>query len=135
LKRDAENPSRAYPLFARLQAALADGWVGTVLNKTDPLSTTEAGALCSLLLVKRDAAAWERLQHHAQAGPILAHPALQRLVRDRDWLREASFSNYVQMLCLPEVQQALRDPVLVQHLQSLPVEDAARQAMKGYFSW
>ncbi len=117
------------PLFARAQLVLTTGTVGGWLDRTDPLSSTEASALCSLLLIRRDEDAWPRLLHDPAAGPILRHPTLQRLVRDHDWLRPASFRNYARLLTLPEVTAALKDPALTAKLRALDVESSARHAI------
>ncbi len=117
------------PLFARLQRTLTTGQIGGLLNKTDPFSTAEAGTLCSLLLIRRDDDSWVRLLRDPLAGPIMHHPALVRLVRDKDWLRTASLANYAELLTLPEVSEALKDSALVEQLRALPVEVVARHAL------
>jgi len=129
IRSDGASLQQKSPLFARVQQTLTTGPVGSWLDKTDPLSSTEGSALCSLLLIRRDADAWARLLADPNAGPILRHPALQRLVRDHDWLLPASFQNYARLLTLPEVSAALKDPALIAKLRALDVESAARHSI------
>ena len=129
IRGDQPSLQAAYPLFARLQQSLTTGWIGNLLNRTDPLNSTEAGALCSLLLIQRDPDSWERLHHLPAAQPILRHPAVQRLVRDKDWNKPASFQSYAELLTLPDLSAALKDPELLDRLQKINVEQLAREAI------
>lgn len=126
-----ENPSlqESSPLFARLQQILNTGWAGNILNRTDPVSSNEAGALCSLLLIQRDPESWARLHRDPSAAPILRHPAVNRLIKDKDWSKPASYQNYAELITLPELAVALKDPALVEQLQKIDIEKVARHAM------
>lgn len=128
IRAEQQSLNEEYPLFAQLQSALATGWRGTILNKTDPVSSTEAGALCSLLLVQRDPESWQRLRHDPQVRPILDHPEVQRLLRDKDWSKPASFRNYAELITLPEMTRVLKDQALVEKLRKINVEAIARNA-------
>ncbi len=128
LINDKQSLLETVPYFARLQQSLTTGWVGNLLNRSDPVSSTEAGALGSLLLVQRDADSWQRLHQDPACAAILRHPSVQRLVRDKDWTKPASFQNYAELLTLPEMTQALKDPALVEQLRKLNVEMKIRAA-------
>jgi hypothetical protein len=116
------------PLLVQLQKSLTKDWVGAALNQTDPISSTEAGALCSLLLVQRDHDSWMRLRQDPDCAQILKHPSVQRLVQDKDWSKPASFQNYAQLLMLPELNEALKDKVLADQLRKINVEQKVRNA-------
>jgi hypothetical protein len=81
------------------------------------------------LLLRRDEESWGRLRQDYQAGPILNHPSLKRLMNDKDWLRTASYANYARLMTLPEVSAALKDSTLVERLRAINVERAAREAI------
>ena len=129
IRADKTSLLQDSPLFARLQHSLTTGWMGNVLNRTDPVSSTEASALCSLLLIQRDADSWQRLHRDPQARAILQHPAVQRLMRDKDWSKPASFQSYAELITLPDLATALKDPALVAQLQKINIEQTARQAI------
>jgi hypothetical protein len=129
IRAEKNSLQQSSPLFARLQQSLTTGWVGNMLNRTDPVSSTEAGALCSLLLIQRDEESWGRLHRDPAALPILRHPAVVRLVRDKDWNKPASYQNYAELITLPELAVALKDQQLVAMLQKLDLEKTARHAL------
>jgi hypothetical protein len=128
LREDKKSLMETLPLFARLQQTLTNGWAGNVLNRTDPVASTEAGALCSLLLVQRDSDSWQRLHQDPACAAILRNPAVTRLVRDKDWTKPASFQNYAELLTLPEMSTALKDGALVEQLRKINVEQKIREA-------
>lgn len=129
IRDEKQSLPQSSPLFARLQQSISSGWVGNLYNRTDPISSTEASALCSLLLIQRDAESWQRLHQDPNAAVILSHPAVKRLKDDKDWRQPASFKNYAALITLPDLAAALKDPVLVENLQHIDVEAVARHAM------
>ena len=129
IRADKTSLLQDSPLFARLQHSLTTGWIGNILNRTDPISSTEASALCSLLLIQRDPDSWQRLHRDPNARAIIQHPAVQHLLRDKDWTKPASFQNYAELITLPDLTTALKDPALVAQLQKINIEQTARQAI------
>ncbi len=128
LRADKRSLFETLPLFAQLQHSLTTGTVGGLLNHTDPIASTEAGALCSLLLMQRDADSWQRLHTDPAAAAILRHPTVQRLIHDKDWTKPASYQSYAQLLTLPELHTALQDGKLAAQLRALNVEQQVRAA-------
>jgi hypothetical protein len=68
--------------------------------------------LASLLVLRHNPVVWDRALRHPQAAVLLQSGAVQRLLRDSDVGNALSFSDYTRLLTLPEMAEALRDPVL-----------------------
>jgi hypothetical protein len=99
-------------LLPRVSHSLSTGTVGDLLNRMDPLSTGQTVPLASLLVLRHNPAVWERALRHPEAAPLVQHWAVQRLLRDNEVAHALSFSDYTRLLALPEMGEALREPVL-----------------------
>jgi hypothetical protein len=99
-------------LLPRVSHSLSTGTVGDLLNRLDPLATGQTVPLASLLVLRHNPVVWDRALRHPQAAVLLQSGAVQRLLRDSDVGNALSFSDYTRLLTLPEMAEALRDPVL-----------------------
>ena len=118
-------------LLPRMSHSLSTGPVGDVLNRLDPLSTGQTVPLASLLVLRHSEVAWERALRHPEAAPLVQHWAVQRLLRDSDVAHALSFSDYTRLLMLPEMAEALREPVLRAALLDADLPDVLAACITG----
>ena len=124
-------PAETAGLLPRLQQGLSTGSLGSLLNRLDPLDTRRTTALASLLVLRHGEEAWRRALRHPQAGPLVLHPAVQKLLRDHDVTRALSFSDYTQLLTLPELTEALQDTGLSDALAGADLPALLRACITG----
>lgn len=118
-------------LLARLNRSLNQGVLGSILNRIDPVSSREAGALGSILALSHGETAWRRLASDPGAGPILQIESFRRLRNDREVIHALSFSHYSQLLALPEMNAALNDKPLREALLSLDLDSVISTSISG----
>jgi hypothetical protein len=121
-------------LFGRLSLSLGQGVLGDIMNRTDPMSSKEAGALASLLVLQVNQPVWERTWRHPKAGPIIMMPAFRRLRDDKDVEHAISFAHYSRLLALPELRTALGDQPLREAVLNLDMETVLRDVITGRLS-
>ena len=128
------EPLENSDLFARLSNSLSKGVLGSILNRTDPMSSREASAACSLLVLQRNAHVWERARIHPSAGPVILQPPFLRLRNDNDVRYALSFSHYSRLLALPEMDAALNDHALREAVLNLDLDTVLQEVITGRLS-
>lgn len=103
------------PLSVRVSRNLSSGWLGNVLDRTDPLDSRHAGTLCAMVYLHSwaetyDKATLARLHAQPAARALLAHPAVKGLTNDSDVLAAMSFSRFSELVSLGEISRVLDQP-------------------------
>jgi len=125
------KPLEGGDLFARVSGSLSKGVLGDIMNRTDPLSSREAGAAATLLVLQRNDTVWERTVRHPQAGPVILQPSFRRLRDDKDVEHALSFSHYSRLLALSEMDAALDDRVLREAVLNLDWDTVLPEVITG----
>ncbi len=118
-------------LFNRLSDSLGKGVIGSLLNRTDPMSSREAAAAAALLVLQRNPNVWERARHHPLTGPVILQPPFARLRDDNDVSYALSFSHYSRLLALPEMNAALGDHALREAVLNLDFDTILPEVITG----
>jgi hypothetical protein len=118
-------------LLGRFHHTLTRGALGAALNRLDPFAAHEAATLGCLLALSHNPEAWQRLGQHPAGGAIVRTDAFRRLRNDNEVLHALSFSNYSQLLALPEMDAALNDKPLRDAALALDLPGALRFAISG----
>lgn len=104
----------------RARHHLGSGVLGRVFEATDPFVDRRALRLCEVLVrFKRDGRQ-EILHAEPSLRALLAEPAFQRLLNDREVKESIAFGDYARLLTLPEVRSAASDPRLSAALREVP---------------
>ena len=128
------EPLESSDLFARLSNSLSKGTLGSILNRTDPMSSHEAAAAGALLVLQRNPNVWERARMHPGVGPIILQPPFLRLRNDNDVRYALSFSHYSRLLALPEMDAALDDRALREAVLNLDLDTVIKEVITGRLS-
>ena len=134
VEAESMEPLEDGDLLARLSHSLGKGVIGSILNRTDPLSSREAEAAGTLLVLQRNPHVWERAVHHPQAGPVILQPPFRRLRDDKDVEHALSFSHYSRLLALPEMNAALDDRTLREAVLNLDLDTVLQEVITGRLS-
>ena len=121
-------------LLARLGHSLGKGVIGSILNRTDPLSSREAEAAGALLVLQRNPRVWERAVLHPLAGPVILQPPFRVLRDNKDVTYALSFSHYSRLLALPEMDAALDDRTLREAVLNLDLDNVIAEIITGRLS-
>lgn len=108
------------PWLARARETLSQGMLGGFFNATDPLTSPETLRLCEILVTYRVNDRFQQLKSDPQFRTVISHPAVQRLLKDREVRLAVAQSNYPRLLTLPEVRAAAGLPDLAKALRALP---------------
>ena len=128
------TPLEDADLFARVSASLGNGVLGSILNRTDPMSRREAAAAGALLVLQRSNHVWERARMHPHAGPVILQPPFLRLRNDNDVRYALSFSHYSRLLALPEMDAALDDRTFREAVLNLDLDTVLKEVITGKLS-
>lgn len=119
------------PVAVRLGRSATRGAFGNLFDLVDPLHSREASSLASLLVVRRDDAAWRRLLRQPGVAPVFELAPARRLLRDHDVTRALSYSHYSELLTLPVLTRAAAEPDVRAAVNAVAVEDVIQAALAG----
>ena len=118
-------------ILARLSRSLTKGMLGDIMERTDPITSRESIAACSLLVLQRQQAVWDRARRHRSIGPAVLLSSFDRLRDDHEVANALSFSHYSRLLALTEVRTALSDAPLRERVLGLELETALGEVITG----
>lgn len=128
------KPLEEGDLMARLSHSLGQGVIGSILNRTDPMSSREAEAAGALLVLQRNPKVWERAVYHPLAGPVILQPSFRKLRDGKDVTYALSFSHYSRLLALREMDTALDDRILREAILNLDLDTVLQEIISGRLS-